>query len=118
MRNLLRKELGREAAEAKGSVFNTAITANTDIFASDLTPKYTPCIFRIYCCFSAAGVLSVRRTSGGVTVNEQLNAGSALTANAAYLFDILVDSDESINLRYSVDATCIKLSVIEIGGFV
>jgi len=114
----LRFEVGRRAAEFKGSVFNTAITAGTNIFAQDLEPTYTPCIFRIYACFDASGVLTVRRTRAGVTVGEQLNSGSPLAANAAYIFDVPVDADETINLQYSVDATVLKLSVMEIGGMV
>jgi len=116
MREALRKELGREAAEAKGSVFNTGVTANTNIFDSDLSPTYTPCIFRIYCCFNASGVLTVRRTKAEVTVSQQLNAGATLVANAGYLFDIIVDSGETINLQYSVNATCLKLSVVELSA--
>ena len=100
----------------KGSVFNTPISANTDIFSQSLEPTYTPCVFRIYACFAASGVLTVRRTKDGVTVSEQLNSGTALTANAAYLFDIIVDEGETINLRYSVNATCLKLSVVEVSG--
>jgi len=113
---VLREQLGRESPELKRRLFNVAITANTNLFATDLSPTYKPCIFRIYACFDTAGVLTVRRTSAGVTVGEQLNAGTALTANAAYLFDIVVDGDETINLQYSVNATLLKLSVLEVSG--
>ena len=116
LRRLLREEIGRSSAESKGCVFNQPVSADTDIFDSDLEPTNPPCIFRVYACFDASGVLSVRRTKDGVTVSEQLNAGSALVANAAYLFDIIVDEGETINLRYSVNATCLKLSVVEISG--
>jgi hypothetical protein len=98
----------------KGSVFNTSITANTNIFGSDLSPTNSPTTFRIYACFSAAGVLTVRRTKAGVTVGEQLNAGASLNANAAYIFDVLLESGETINLQYSVNATALKLAVYEV----
>ena len=98
----------------KGSVFNTAVAADSDIFSSDLEPTYTPCIFRIYVCFDAGGVLTVRRTKNGATVSENLNGGAALTANAAYIFDIVVEEGETINLRYSVDATILSLKVVEV----
>jgi hypothetical protein len=98
----------------KGSVFNTAVTANTNVFSSDLSPTSTPTTFRIYVCFSASGVLTVKRTRAGVTISEQLNGGSPLSANAAYAFDIPVESGESINLQYSVDAVALKLTVIEV----
>jgi len=98
----------------KGSIFNTAVTASTNIFASDLTPSYSPTLFRIYCCFDTAGVLSVIRKKDTTTVTEQLNSGNSLNANAAYMFDILVEEGENINLQYSVDATCLVLKVVEI----
>jgi len=100
----------------KGSLFNIHISANTDIFAADLSPTNTPTTFRLYVCFDTSGVLTVRRKSGAVTVSEQLNAGIALTANSAYMFDILVESDESINLQYSADATAICIKICEVPG--
>ncbi|MEM1551571.1 MAG: hypothetical protein QXH03_02740 [Candidatus Bathyarchaeia archaeon] len=99
---------------SKGSIFNTSVTANTDIFASPLKPQKTPCLFRIYVCFDTAGVLTVRRTKGDVTVNEKLKEGTNLVAGAAYIFDIIVDADEAINLQYSVNATALKISVVEL----
>lgn len=98
----------------KGSVFNTAVLANIDIFTAALEPTDEPTTFRIYACFSAGGVLTVRRTRAGVTVSEQLNSGTALTLNAAYMFDILVESADTINLRYSVNATAICVKILEV----
>ena len=108
--------LGFTTVVSKATVFNTLVTADTDIFPSALLPTNVPCTFRIYACFAGAGVLTVRRTSGGTTVSEQLNSGNNLTANAAYMFDIVVDSGETINLRYGLPTTAIKVSVIEIGA--
>jgi hypothetical protein len=102
----------------KGSVFNTSVNANTNIFASDLSPTNSPTTFRIYACFSASGVLTVRRTKAGTTVSEQLNGGNALTANAAYMFDVPVESDETVNVQYSVNATALKLAILEIPGVI
>jgi len=116
IRKVVREELGKEAAQFKASVFNASVIANTDIFASDLVPTVAPSIFRIYCCFNASGVLSIQRTKAGTTVSEQLNSGMALTANAAYMFDVPVDSEETINIRYSVNATVLKLSIFEISA--
>jgi hypothetical protein len=98
----------------KGSIFNTSVTANTNVFSSDLSPTNSPTTFRIYACFDTGGVLTVRRTKAGVTVGEQLNGGTALTVNAAYIFDIMVESGETINLQYSVNATALKLAVYEV----
>lgn len=102
----------------KGSVFDEAVVANTDIFDSDLEPTGLTTTFRIYACFDAASVLTVRRTSGATTVSEQLNSGVNLTANAAYMFDIIVRSGEAINLRYGANATCFCLKVVEVTGVI
>lgn len=100
----------------KDSKFNTAVTANNDIFSSALSPTASPTYFRIYVTFDTAGVLTVRRTSGVVTISENLNSGANLTANAAYVFDIIVRENQTIQVRYSVNATALEISVIEIGG--
>lgn len=102
----------------KGSVFNTAINANTNIFSMNLVPTYSPTTFRIYACFSVAGVLTIRRTSGTTTISEQLNAGVALAANASYMFDFLVESGETINIQYSINATLLTLKVVEVPGVI
>jgi len=100
----------------KGFVFNTAVGAGADIFATPLSPTNSPATFRIYICSDTAGVLTVRRTRNGVTVSEQLNSGVNLTANAAYIFDIILQEGETINLRYSVGATILYLIVLEVAG--
>jgi len=106
----------------KGSIFNQSVTANTNIFSSDLTPSLAttsnPVYFRIFACFNASGVLSVVKTKGATTVTMQLNGGNALVANALYAFDIAVESGESINLQYSVNATALELKVEEIASTV
>jgi len=112
----LREEVGRRAAENKASLFNASVSADTNVFPEDLKPTNAPCIFRIYACFDAPGVLSVVRTRGGATTTEALNGGDPLVAGAAYVFDVIVDEGESVNLRYSADATALKLSVVEIGA--
>jgi hypothetical protein len=106
----------------KGSVFNQSVTANTNIFSSDLTPSLAttnnPSYFRIFACFNASGVLSVVKTKGSTTVTMQLNGGGALSANCLYAFDIMVEYGESVNLRYSVNATALDLKVVEIASVV
>jgi hypothetical protein len=95
------------------SVFNTSVTANTNIFSTDLSPTRSPVLFRIYATFDTAGVLSVVRTRGTVSVVEQLNSGNNLNANCAYIFDIVVEEGETINFQYSANATCLVLKIIE-----
>jgi hypothetical protein len=97
----------------KASIFNTAVLADTNFLSSDLSPTNTPTLFRIYICLSTSGVFSVRRSKGGVTVAENLNSGNPLLAGCAYMFDILVDSGETVNFQTTVAGTVLKLSVIE-----
>lgn len=98
---------------AVASIFNTAIGANTNFLSTDITPTNTPCLLRILICLDTAGVFSVKRTKSAVTTTEQFNSGTALTANAEYLFDILVDTDETINFQTTVAAQILKFSVHE-----
>ncbi len=105
-------------ATVKGSVFDTAVVADINIFSSDIEPIYTPTTFRIYACFDDAGVLTVMRTVGVDTFSEELNGGGALAANSAYTFDIVVEIGDSINIWYSVGATCKSLKVVEVPGSV
>jgi len=100
----------------KGSLFNQSVTANTNFFASYLTPASPPCTFRIYACFNASGVLSVVKRVGATQIVMQLNGGSNLSANCLYAFDIAVASGEEINFKYSVDATALDVKVFEIGA--
>jgi hypothetical protein len=104
--------------ESKDSVFNQTILANTDMFASDLEPTEAPTTFRIYACFTVGGTLTVRRTVGATTVSENLNGGAALVANSSYFFDVAVQYGESINIWYSVGATCLSLKVWEVKGVI
>ena len=102
----------------KGRIFNTAIALDTDFFAADLAPTNTPTTFRIYVALDTGGVFSVQRTSAAVTVAEELNAGAALTADAAYMFDILVHEDDTINLQTSVGTQILYCVVIEVPGVI
>lgn len=107
-----------QGGRALGRVFNTPIIANTDIFIADREPSSSATTFRIYACLDTAGVLTVRRTRGDTTVSEDLNAGANLVANSAYMFEILVEELETINLQYSVNARVTSLKVFEITGAV
>jgi len=110
------EDISLERPVLKDSKFNEGVIAATDIFDDALSPLATPTYFRIYASFDAAGVLTVRRTKEGTTVSEEFNSGANLNANAAYVFDIIVDESETIQLRYSVNATALKLMVEEIAA--
>ena len=99
----------------KGLSFNTAELANTDIFGTDISPTNTPTSFRVYVWTNTAGVFSCMRTSGGVTVTENLNEGNQLVANSAYEFNITLTSSETINFQLDAAAT-MTVIVVEVYG--
>jgi hypothetical protein len=100
----------------KGSIFNTYKSADTNFFSTDLIPTFSSSTFRIYIVVDMPGVLKVKRKKGATTVTEILNGGSQLSSFAAYMFDIIVESGESINLQYSNDTTILVCKVVEIGA--
>jgi hypothetical protein len=103
----------------KYSAFQQPVTANTNIVAPTsgtqtlVTPTNSPCIFRIYICLTVSGVFSVIRSGTGTSTTEALNQGVALTAGAAYMFDILVEAGEKVDFQTSVTGVISKLLVIE-----
>jgi hypothetical protein len=97
----------------KGLSFNTAELANTDIFATDLVPTNTPTTFRVYVWTDTAGVFSCMRTSGVVTVTENLNEGNQLIADSAYEFNITLTDSETINFQLDAAAT-MTIIVVEV----
>lgn len=87
---------------AKADIFNTALPAiGVDWLGADVAPTVSPSHLAIYVVVAVAGVLSVARTNGGVTVVEQLNQGVALTANVAYGFKVSWLTGDTINFQYS-----------------
>jgi len=102
----------------KASLFNTTVTANSDILSGPIKTESPASILRIYCSFDSSGVISIVRKKGASTVIENLNEGASLAVNAAYVFDIIVEKGYSINIRYSVNATCLYLVIVEINSMV
>jgi hypothetical protein len=103
---------------AKADIFSGALpTAEADWLATAITPTNSPSYLRIYACVSVAGILRVARAIGGTTVTEDLNSGSNLVANSAYMFTVPWRTGDSINIRYSVSAgTISRLLIDEIGA--
>jgi hypothetical protein len=102
----------------KISIASGSATANTNIISNGTTsfplvPRKAPCIFRIYVVLGTSGIFSVQRYNGAAATTENLNQGVALTANAGYMFDILVDQGEKIDFQTTATGTVIKLSVVE-----
>ena len=87
---------------AVASQHGVAETADTNILATSITPTNTPCLFRIMVVLETAGVFSAMLISATVSKQLKLNAGVALTANCAYIFDILVHTGDTVNFQTSV----------------
>ncbi len=81
---------------------NDALTLNTDWFVGDISPTNTPCLFRAMVMLETAGVFSAILINATVHKTLKLNGGVALTANCAYIFDILVKDGDSVNFQTSV----------------
>ncbi len=109
------------------SMGTTSITANTYFLPNSGTapstkgfvaPSHVPCLFRIYVSgFSASDVLTVARANAGFAqtgVAEVLNDGVALTANAAYIFDLVLAAGDKINLRYGSTCSVNVVRIIEL----
>lgn len=98
----------------KGSIFKKAVNAYTDIFDSNLSPSYSVSLFRIYCSFSGRPTtLFIVRWVNTSNVIEYLNARNPLKPDSAYIFDVVVESGQSINLQCESDTEINYLIVIE-----
>jgi hypothetical protein len=109
----LKEHTGTLVGVAKVTLHNVSITGGTNILASDISPDAAPSLFRIFVAVDTAGVFSVRISRGAVTVDVTLNSGGNLVAGAAYMFDVLVHSGDSVNFQYSVSGTLLVLRVEE-----
>ncbi|MBA7614639.1 hypothetical protein ES703_21907 [subsurface metagenome] len=100
---------------SKGIIHSpTAVLANTNFFGADLAPTNTPCKFLATGAFSAAGILNVMITRGGVTVPASFNHAVVLVPNALFSFYHIANSGDTINYQYTVGATIVTFKVIEI----
>ena len=99
---------------ARAEVHNAAVLAAADILGAALAPLNTPCLFRVAVGFDTAGIFSVTITRAANTQVQQFNGGVALNTNSLYMFSVLVHSGDTINFRYSVNATCQTLRCQEV----
>jgi len=101
---------------ARAEVHNALVVGGVDILGAAVAPLNTPCLFRVAVGFNAAGVFSVTITRAGNTQVQHLNHGVVLTADCLFLFDVLVHNGDTINYRYSVNATLQTLRLQEIAA--
>jgi len=83
----------------KAHVHDTAVGANTDFLATDLTPSDPVVLFRVMVAIDTAQVFRAHISDGTTTVALEFNGGVALVAQCVYIFDILVNTDDEINFQ-------------------
>jgi hypothetical protein len=83
----------------KGTIHNTAVGANADFFATDLSPSNPPCVFKIMAVLNTAKKLQADITRGANEQTVALNADANLTAGAVHEFNLLVHSGDTINFQ-------------------
>lgn len=96
-------------------VYNTSVSANTDIFPANIIPQIRPqAFFTVYCVFSVAGRLKVmRKQLDNTVVEEILNEDQDLKANSAYTFAVPCTDHHSINFQYSQNCNAITFLFFE-----
>ena len=102
----------------KANQHNLSVTAATDILSTTIAPGggRTAVVFRIQVCCDTAGVFSARITKDTTTVGANFNSGSNLTANAIYIFDLLVHANDTVNFQHSATGIMLVLRIQEIGA--
>lgn len=97
------------------TVFNEAVTANTDIFAENLSITSTG-IVRITVSVSIDTTFSITINRNGTTITLNYNGGNDLIANAVYMFDVGVRGGDSINFQAGANVTVNVLNVDFVGA--
>jgi len=100
----------------KEAQHNVAYLAEADIIGAALAPTVTPCRFRVEGAFNAGGILRATIIRGGNTQIINFQGGVALNINGLYGFDLMIFAGDTINFRYSVNATILVFRVQEIAA--
>lgn len=90
--------------------------ANTDIFATDLTPTNQRSAMRVTVSLAVASVFNVTITNGTTEYTIGLNGGVALVASTLYTFSFSCGSAYSYNFRVATNGVIQHLLVEEIAG--
>lgn len=105
--------IGSAAGIELGAVHNQAVVGGANIFGAVLVPTDPPCRVKVVAAFNAQGILSGTVIRGGNTQIVQFNTGVPLLPNCVYGFDLLLNTGDTVNYRYSVNATCLIMRVQE-----
>ena len=101
---------------AKASIHGASPGANTNILGSDLTPTNPPCLFRTMICLGGAAIFYADFKQKDTVSIMKFNSGTALIADAVYMFDILVHSEDTVNFKVDTGVVIKELRVQELVG--
>ena len=101
---------------AKASIHGASPGANTNILGSDLIPTNPPCLFRIMVCLGGAAIFYADFKQIDTVSTMKFNGGTALTADAVYIFDILIHSEDTVNFKIDTAVIVKELRVQELIG--
>ena len=100
---------------AKASIHGANPEPRKDILGADLIPTYPPCLFRTMICIKSSSLFAVIFKNGNISPLF-LNSGIELNAGCAYIFDVLVHSEDKVNFQVSNNAVIVELKVQELVG--
>lgn len=83
------------------------------LLTSDITPKNPPSLLRVMVSFATACKFKMQLTQNSTTKDLTFNNDTNLAANALYMFDILVTSDDTINFEQDQDNQTINILVVQ-----
>ena len=101
---------------AAAPLHNSAVVANTDFLAADITPGGTPSMLRVMVSISSAEEFRAVITREASAQTVAFNSGVNLVADALYMFEMIVDNGDTINFQVDGNTTIIVFRVHEIVG--
>ena len=92
------------------TIHDTALPViGSSLIGGPLTPNSPPCGFRTEVGFSVTGQLNAIIINSGDPQTLLLGAGIGLNPGALYIFDIIVNSGDTMDLTYSVSNGTIQV---------
>lgn len=93
-------------------------SADTDVLSNDWSPNegQGATEARLLLTLDSSVVVRIHRSDGSTEIQEDLNDGAAVTANAQNVFTFPVDQSETINVQFAGPATVKKLVLCENKG--
>lgn len=125
----------KTTANPLASVYNLAVTANTEfitnlkgaVYSSQIRPRRPPSVIRFTMTVDTAGDLTVTLTDGTTATTYKVNGNVQVVANqpSTYVLEVPAIEQTDLNtviflaissLKYSANATIKSLEITEING--